>query len=157
MTQDMIRVRFAPSPTGYLHVGGLRTALYNYLFARRSNGITVLRIEDTDQTRYVEGAAESLIQTLKTMGIEFDEGPENAGEYGPYYQSQRLDLYQEHAGQLIEQGDAYYCFCTPEELETMRKRQEAAKETPKYDGTCRHLTAEEIRKNWTVGFLRWCG
>jgi glutamyl/glutaminyl-tRNA synthetase len=101
-----VRVRFAPSPTGFLHVGGLRTALYNYLFARRHGGTFVLRIEDTDQSRKVEGAVENLIATLRWAGIDYDEGPDRAGAYGPYVQSQRLAVYREHAERLVEQGDA---------------------------------------------------
>ena len=96
MINDTPRVRFAPSPTGYLHVGGLRTALYNYLYAKHNNGAFVLRIEDTDRARYVEGAVENLINTLKWVGLNYDEGPDNPGEYGPYMQSERLDIYQEH-------------------------------------------------------------
>ncbi len=146
-----VRVRFAPSPTGYLHVGGLRTALYNFLFARHHQGIMVLRIEDTDRTRYVPGATENLIRTLKIMGIEYDEGPDRGGPFGPYVQSERLNLYRQHARQLVEQGDAYYCFCTPERLEEMRRRQEAAKETPKYDGTCRRLSPQEVEEKLRSG------
>jgi glutamyl-tRNA synthetase len=121
-----IRVRFAPSPTGYLHVGGLRTALYNYLFARQQGGVFVLRIEDTDRTRYVEGAVENLINSLRWCGIDFDEGPGKEGPYGPYIQSQRLDIYREHVQRLIDAGYAYYAFDTPEELEAMRQEQIAA-------------------------------
>ncbi len=146
-----IRVRFAPSPTGFLHVGGLRTALYNYLFARHHQGRFVLRIEDTDRTRYVEGATENLIRTLKIMGLEYDEGPDVGGEYGPYMQSQRLELYQRHARELVENGHAYYCFCTREELEAMRKRQEAAGEPVMYDGTCRRLTPEQVQEKLERG------
>ncbi len=146
-----VRVRFAPSPTGFLHVGGLRTALYNFLFARHHRGKFVLRIEDTDRSRYVEGATENLIRTLKIMGLQYDEGPDVGGEYGPYLQSQRLELYRQHAQQLVESGHAYYCFCTPAELEAMRKRQEAAKQPIMYDGTCRRLTAEEVQKRLKQG------
>jgi glutamyl/glutaminyl-tRNA synthetase len=109
---ENIRVRFAPSPTGYLHVGGLRTALYNYLFAKRNNGKFILRIEDTDRNRYVEGAVEKLISSLKWAGLEYDEGPDVGGDYGPYMQSQRLDIYMKYAKELIDNGNAYYCFCT---------------------------------------------
>lgn len=119
-----VRVRFAPSPTGYLHVGGLRTALYNYLFARRNGGVFILRIEDTDRSRYVEGAVENLIRTLRWAGLEFDEGPGQGGDRGPYVQSERLSLYMEHAEQLVRSGKAYYAFDTPEELEEMRKAQD---------------------------------
>lgn len=116
-----VRVRFAPSPTGYLHVGGLRTALYNYLFARASGGRFVLRIEDTDQSRKVEGAVENLIETLRWAGISYDEGPGVGGGAGPYVQSERLSIYHDHARRLVEQGHAYYCFCTPQRLEELRK------------------------------------
>ena len=146
-----VRVRFAPSPTGYLHVGGLRTALYNFLFARHNNGKMVLRIEDTDRTRYVEGAVENLIRTLKWTGITYDEGPDIGGPYGPYVQSERLDLYREHAQKLIEMGHAYYCFCTPERLEKMRAEQIARKEPPRYDGTCRRLSPEEVAEKLQSG------
>lgn len=117
-----VRVRFAPSPTGYLHVGGLRTALYNFLFARHNNGKMILRIEDTDRTRFVEGATENLIKYLEWAGIKFDEGPHVGGDYGPYIQSERFDLYRKYAMELIENGQAYYAFDTPDELEEMRKR-----------------------------------
>jgi len=121
-----VRVRFAPSPTGYLHVGGLRTALYNYFFARNKNGKMILRIEDTDQSRYVENAIENLISSLKWAGINYDEGPDIGGNYGPYIQSQRLDIYQKYALQLIENRKAYYAFDTEEELQEMRSRNESA-------------------------------
>lgn len=119
------RVRFAPSPTGYLHVGGLRTALYNYFFARNNSGKMILRIEDTDQSRYVENAIENLISSLKWAGINYDEGPDIGGNYGPYIQSQRLDIYQKYALQLIENGKAYYAFDTEEELQEMRTRDQS--------------------------------
>ncbi len=141
-----VRVRFAPSPTGYLHVGGLRTALYNYLVARSSGGKLVLRIEDTDQSRKVEGAMENLIQTLKWAGIEYDEGPGVGGEAAPYIQSERLGIYHEQARRLIGMGHAYYCFCTPERLEELRKRQVAEKLNPGYDRHCRNLPQEEVAK-----------
>jgi len=146
-----VRVRFAPSPTGYLHVGGLRTALYNFLFARHHQGVLVLRIEDTDQTRYVEGAAESLIQTLKLTGIEYDEGPDAGGDNGPYVQSERLEIYRKHSQQLIENGNAYYCFCTPEDLEKMRENQVVAGLNPQYDRGCRNLKPVEISKKLEQG------
>ncbi|MDZ7392372.1 MAG: glutamate--tRNA ligase [candidate division KSB1 bacterium] len=121
MTTEQIRVRFAPSPTGFLHVGGLRTALFNYLFARRHNGVFVLRIEDTDRTRYVEGATENLIEMLRWAGLEFDEGPDVGGPYGPYVQSQRLEIYRHYAQQLVEGGHAYYAFDDQASLERMRQ------------------------------------
>ncbi len=146
-----ICTRFAPSPTGFLHVGGLRTALYNYLFARNHAGKMILRIEDTDRARFVPGATESLIRTLRVMGIEYDEGPDKPGSSGPYLQSERTDIYQQHAKQLINQGDAYYCFCTPERLEQIRKQQESSNQQPKYDGHCRNLTTSEISHNLEGG------
>ena len=110
MSNNTPRVRFAPSPTGYLHVGGLRTALYNYLFAKKNGGEFILRIEDTDQNRFVEGAVESLIEAINWVGLEYDEGPNKEGTVGPYFQSERLDIYKKYSNQLIEQGDAYRCF-----------------------------------------------
>ncbi len=146
-----VRVRFAPSPTGYLHVGGLRTALYNYLFARKSKGTFVLRIEDTDRTRYVEGAVESLISTLRWAGIDYDEGPVKGGAYGPYIQSERLSIYKNHVDLLLKSNNAYRCFCTPQRLEAMRKDQERNKVASKYDRTCLHLTPEEINQKLDAG------
>jgi len=143
---EKVRVRFAPSPTGYLHVGGLRTALYDYIFAKQKKGIFILRIEDTDQTRYVEGAVENLINSLKMMGIEYDEGPDKDGGYGPYLQSQRLDIYRKYIDELIEKGFAYYCFATKEELDEMREEQLAANETQKYDGRYRNYPKSEALK-----------
>lgn len=128
-----VRVRFAPSPTGYLHVGGLRTALYNYLFARHHGGVCVLRIEDTDQTRLVENATENIIDILRWAGIEFDESPVAGGPHGPYVQSQRLDIYREYAQLLLDNGTAYYAFDTAEELDQMRERQKQAGIVPRYD------------------------
>lgn len=151
MPPPSVRVRFAPSPTGYLHVGGLRTALYNYLFARRNNGAFVLRIEDTDQSRKVEGAVENLIETLRWAGIEYDEGPGKEGDFGPYTQSQRLALYGEHARKLIDAGHAYYCFCTPERLEQVRQKQIAMKLPPSYDRHCRDLPADTVRQRREAG------
>jgi len=140
----MVRTRFAPSPTGFLHVGGLRTALYNYLFARKNNGFFILRIEDTDRTRYVEGALENLLKTLKWVGLEYDEGPGRDGKYGPYVQSERTETYREHANKLLDKGYAYHCFCTTERLEEMRKRQSELKQAPMYDRACLKLAPEEI-------------
>ncbi|MCG8333964.1 MAG: glutamate--tRNA ligase, partial [Proteobacteria bacterium] len=143
---SQIRVRFAPSPTGFLHVGGLRTALFNFLFAANTGGKTILRIEDTDQNRKVEGAVENLIESLNWAGIKFDEGPHAEGEFGPYVQSQRLDIYKKHADQLVEQKHAYPCFCTEEDLTEMREKQIAAKQDPRYDGRCLKLTDAEVRE-----------
>lgn len=139
-----VRVRFAPSPTGYLHVGGLRTALYNYLFARNQGGKMILRIEDTDRTRFVENAQENLIKSLEWAGITFDEGPGFGGDFGPYIQSERFDLYAKYAEQLIQNGTAYYAFDTPEEIEAMRERQKQAGIAPKYDRT-------SMKNQYTLG------
>lgn len=149
---NTIRVRFAPSPTGYLHVGGLRTALYNYLFARKNNGKFILRIEDTDRNRYVEGAVENLINSLKWCGLDYDEGPDIGGNFGPYMQSQRLDLYKKYAQQLIENGHAYYCFCSPERLKALKEEQERQKlPQAKYDKHCLNLSKEEIQNKLANG------
>lgn len=154
-----VRVRFAPSPTGPLHMGGVRTALYNYLFARKHGGKFLLRIEDTDQKRYVPGAEEYIMESLKWCGILWDEGPDKDGGYGPYRQSERKDLYRKYAEQLIEAGHAYYAFDTPEELEAMRKRLEADKSgNPQYDPTTRMtmknsltLSEAEVRARLSSG------
>jgi glutamyl-tRNA synthetase len=139
------RVRFAPSPTGYLHIGGLRTALYNYLFAKNQNGKIILRIEDTDRKRFVEGAVENLIDTLNWSGINFDEGPNIGGEFKPYSQSERLETYKKFADQLIQEEKAYYCFCTPERLAELREEQQKQKlPQAKYDKHCLHLSKKEI-------------
>lgn len=151
MISEHPRVRFAPSPTGYLHVGGLRTALYNFLFARNQNGKFVLRIEDTDRTRYVEGAVENLINALEWVGLQFDEGPVKGGEYGPYMQSERLDIYKKYAGELIEKKKAYYCFCTSERLSALRDEQQKQGLQPKYDKHCLNLTQQEIEERLKNG------
>lgn len=153
-----IKTRFAPSPTGYLHIGGLRTAYYNYLFARKNKGKLILRIEDTDQERYVHGSIEALIKTLEQVGINYDEGPylENdkiayRGENGPYVQSKRLGLYREFAKQLVESEHAYFCFCSKERLDLVRKQQELAKLPTKYDRHCANLTREQVRAKIEAG------
>lgn len=146
-----VRVRFAPSPTGYLHVGGLRTALYNYLFARHHGGAFVLRIEDTDRTRFVEGAQENLIDTLRWAGLDFDEGPGIGGPHGPYIQSERLEIYRTHVERLLAEGRAYRCFCTAEELETQRREQAEAKRPPMYDRRCRMLRPEDVEARLAAG------
>ncbi|MDD7306120.1 MAG: glutamate--tRNA ligase [Peptoniphilaceae bacterium] len=150
------RVRFAPSPTGYLHIGGLRTALFNYLFARNTGGKMLLRIEDTDRTRFVEGALENLLKTLKWSGIEIDEGVMldqdgkviEKGEFGPYIQSDRVKagIYDRYVEKLIDEGKAYYCFCSQERLDNLRKQQKADGLTPKYDGLCRSISLEEAKE-----------
>lgn len=149
--EQSVRVRFAPSPTGYLHVGGLRTALYNYLFARQHNGTFVLRIEDTDRARIVEGAADNLIDTLQWAGLEFDEGPRKGGPFGPYIQSERLSTYAEYAQQLIAKNMAYRCFCSHERLSEMRKAQEKLRTPPKYDRQCLRLNPKDIETNTLNG------
>ena len=149
--KKQFHVRFAPSPTGYLHVGGLRTALYNYLFAKHNSGKFILRIEDTDQSRRVEGAVENLIETLKWSGIEYDEGPCRDGGCGPYVQSQRLELYLKYAQELISKEKAYYCFCTSKRLQEVRQRQLAAKLSPSYDRLCRNISQEEANKRIAAG------
>lgn len=148
-----IRVRFAPSPTGYLHIGGLRTALYNYLFAKKNKGKFILRIEDTDQARSVERGIEKIIEILEKVGLQYDEGPilkkgkiAEIGKLGPYIQSKRLKIYKKYVDELIEKGEAYYCFCTSEELKKMRAEQINRKEPTKYDGRCRNLRKEEVEK-----------
>src|SRR5690554_6227275 len=145
------RVRFAPSPTGYLHIGGLRTALYDYLYARNTGGKCILRIEDTDQSREVEGAAASLIETLHSLGIDFDESPLKHGDYAPYTQSERLDLYHEHAKILLDSGHAYHCFCSSETLQEMREEQQAKGEFVKYDRRCLNLSKEDVQKKLAEG------
>lgn len=138
-----VRVRFAPSPTGPLHIGGVRTALFNWLFARHHGGRFILRIEDTDQKRYVPGSIEMLMESLRWVGLDWDEGPDIGGVYGPYVQSERLALYQEWARWLVAHDKAYPCYCTPERLEQVNKDKEARKEQPGYDRHCRSLTPAE--------------
>ena len=147
----MIRDRFAPSPTGDVHIGSLRTALYNYLYAKKNGGAFLLRLEDTDRTRYQEGAVETLLNALYTTGVIPDEGlvlengtPAQKGAFGPYIQSERLPVYQNYIKTLLDSGDAYYCFCTKERLDALREAQREAGETPRYDGHCRDLSKEEI-------------
>ncbi len=146
-----VRTRFAPSPTGYMHLGNLRTALYTYLWARRKGGKFILRIEDTDQEREVPGAIDVIYNSLKTAGLTHDEGPDVGGPCGPYIQSQRRDTYLPYAKKLIESGHAYYCFCTKERLEEARAAAEAKGEGFKYDKHCLHLTREEIQAKLDAG------
>jgi glutamyl-tRNA synthetase len=141
--QNPVRVRFAPSPTGHTHLGSGRTALYNYLIAQQTGGKFILRIEDTDRKRYVHGAEKELIASLHWLGIDWDEGPDVGGPSGPYYQTQRKEIYLEYAHQLVESGHAYYCFCTPERLEQVRKEQISRNENTHYDGLCRRLDPGE--------------
>lgn len=148
---EKIRTRFAPSPTGYMHIGNLRTALYAYLLTKHSGGDFILRIEDTDQERYVEGAVDLIYKTMKETGLIHDEGPDIGGPYGPYIQSERRGIYQEYAKKLVELGGAYYCFCDKERLDALREQQEAAKLMPKYDGYCARLSKEEIEEKLASG------
>jgi glutamyl-tRNA synthetase len=146
-----VRVRIAPSPTGRFHLGSARTALYNYLFARKMGGHFILRIEDTDRKRYVSGAEEEIIQSLSWLGIPPDEGPVQGGEHGPYRQTERREIYNKYAWELVAKGSAFPCFCTPERLEKVRQEQLARKENPRYDGTCRNLDPEEARRRISAG------
>ncbi|MDO5689187.1 MAG: glutamate--tRNA ligase [Tissierellia bacterium] len=156
-----VRLRFAPSPTGYLHIGGLRTALYNYLYAKGHDGKFILRIEDTDRTRFVEGALENLIRSLQWAGITYDEGVflnadgslEQRGEFGPYIQSERMaeGIYDRYIEDLLERGDAYYCFCSKERLDHLREQQKSDGLIPRYDGLCRAVTLEEARERVAAG------
>ena len=148
---DHVRTRFAPSPTGYMHVGNLRTALFAYLVAKSNNGRFLLRIEDTDQERQVEGAVEIIYKTLKETGLLWDEGPDIGGPVGPYIQSQRMDMFKAYAEKLVESGHAYYCFCDKERLEEVRKVQEASGMAPRYDGHCRNLSKEEVAEKLAAG------
>lgn len=142
--ENNIRLRFAPSPTGFLHIGSLRTVLFSYIIAKKLKGKLLLRIEDTDQKREVQGAVESLISILDWSGIEFDEGPHIGGNFGPYIQTERLDIYNKHIETLLKNKKAYKCFCTSERLQTMREEQQAKKLPPRYDRCCRNLSDEEI-------------
>ncbi len=140
---EKVRVRFAPSPTGIPHVGNIRTALFNWLFAQHHGGDFVVRIEDTDRERLVPGATEAILDSLRWLGLNWDEGPEAGGDYGPYFQSERLDIYHAHAQKLKEEDNAYRCYCSPARLDEMRKEQARRKEPPRYDRRCRNLTEEE--------------
>ena len=154
-----VRVRFAPSPTGFVHIGSLRTALYNYLFAKKMGGEYILRVEDTDRTRLVDGAIENMLTGMAwagvnhTVGVVLGENGEvtQVGPYGPYIQSERLDIYKEHIQTLLDSGKAYYCFCSKERLDEVREKQKEAGETPKYDGHCRDLSKEEIEAKIAAG------
>ncbi|GAB4427335.1 MAG: glutamate--tRNA ligase [Turneriella sp.] len=146
-----VRTRFAPSPTGYLHVGGARTALFNYLYARAQKGKFILRIEDTDQARSTEQSYHQVLDSLRWLGYEWDEGPEVGGPYGPYRQSERLHIYKEYADKLIAEKKAYPCFCSAEELERKNKQREAMGLPYVYDGKCRNLTAEEVAEKKAQG------
>ncbi len=151
MNNKPVRVRMAPSPTGRFHLGSARTALYNYIFARKTGGKFVLRIEDTDQKRYVPGAEEEIIRSLDWLGISPDESPVRGGKYGPYRQTERREIYSRYAWALVEKGAAFPCFCTPERLAKVREEQLARKENPRYDGTCRQLDPAEARRRVDAG------
>lgn len=143
MANRPIKVRFAPSPTGDLHVGNIRTALFDWAYARHTGGIFLFRIEDTDRSRVTDEYIAAAIDTLKWLGLTWDEGPEVGGPHGPYLQSQRLDIYAEWADRFIKQGDAYYCYCTPEELEARREAQKESGQAPGYDGKCRNVSEQD--------------
>jgi glutamyl-tRNA synthetase len=152
MTQKKpARVRFAPSPTGRFHIGGARTALYDYLLAQQTGGQFVLRIEDTDVKRFVPGAEEEIMESLRWLGLEWDEGPDIGGPYGPYRQSERLEIYRDHAEKLVQRGHAYYCFCTPKRLEQVRQLQRKQKQPPRYDGLCRRLDPQVAQERAVAG------
>lgn len=146
-----IKVRFAPSPTGDLHVGNIRTALFDWAYARHTGGIFLFRIEDTDRSRVTDEYIAAAIDTLKWLGLQWDEGPEVGGPHGPYLQSQRLDIYAHWAARFIEQGDAYYCYCTPEELEARREQQKESGQAPGYDGKCREISETERARYQSEG------
>ena len=148
---DAIRVRIAPSPTGALHIGTARSALFNYLFAKKNKGKFILRIEDTDKERSELKWVQNIIEGLKWLGVKWDEGPDIGGEFGPYKQSQRLDIYKKYLKKLLEEDKAYYCFCAAEELEDKRQEQMTRGVAPKYDGKCAHLSEETINKNLAEG------
>lgn len=144
---EMVRTRFAPSPTGYLHIGGLRTALYGYLYAKRYGGKFILRIEDTDTARYVDGSVQIIYDTMRDSGIMYDEGPDVGGDFGPYVQSERKNIYTEYAKKLVELGGAYYCFCTPDRIESLKDETGNIR----YDKHCLNLSKEEIQRRIDAG------
>ncbi|MDD5145326.1 MAG: glutamate--tRNA ligase [Candidatus Pacebacteria bacterium] len=146
-TQNEIRVRYAPSPTGFLHIGGSRVALFNYLFAKQNNGKYILRIEDTDIERSKSEYDKDILESLKWLGIHHDEGPDVGGNFGPYRQRERLDIYEKYIKKLLADGNAYYCFCTEEDLEAQRQYQLSRGEAPKYSGKCKNLSKEEVEEN----------
>jgi glutamyl-tRNA synthetase len=143
MTENPVRVRFAPSPTGRFHIGSARTALYNYLLAKQTTGKFILRLEDTDYKRFDPTSEDEIISSMQWLGMEWDEGPNIGGEFGPYRQSERKTIYETLSQELVERGNAYYCFCSPERLANVRKEQQKHKKPPRYDGLCRKLTSEE--------------
>jgi glutamyl-tRNA synthetase len=149
--QKPVRVRFAPSPTGHMHLGSARTALYDYLLARKTGGKFILRVEDTDRKRFMEGTEQELIDGMHWLGIQWDEGLDVGGSFGPYRQSERKEIYLRYAKELVKSGHAFYCFCSPEKLEKVRQEQQKRKEVPHYDGICRNLTLEEAQKRIDSG------
>ena len=151
MNEEKIVTRFAPSPTGFMHIGNLRTALYAWLLARANGGRFIVRIEDTDQVRLVEGAVEVILQTLRQTGLDYDEGPEVGGEHGPYVQSERKEIYRKYAEELVAKGQAYYCFCTPERLQQLHDAAAAADSVGGYDRHCRNLSPEEVAERLSRG------
>jgi len=151
LTQKTVRTRFAPSPTGRMHLGSARTALYSYLLARHTGGSFLLRIEDTDQKRFVPGSEQELMDGLRWLGLEYDEGPDIDGPHGPYRQTERREIYTEFAWKLVELGHAFPCFCTPERLEKVRQEQMKNKQNPRYDGTCRALDPDEAHRRVLAG------
>lgn len=146
-----VRTRFAPSPTGYMHIGNLRTALYEYLIAKSQGGKFILRIEDTDQERQVEGAVDVIYNTMRMTGLKHDEGPDIGGEYGPYVQSERMGMYMDYAKELVEKGEAYYCFCTKERLESLKESNAEGAAFAKYDRHCLGLSKEEVQAKLDAG------
>lgn len=146
-----VRTRFAPSPTGYMHIGNLRTALFTYLIAKQNDGDFILRIEDTDQERYVDGAVDVIYKTLKDVGLNWDEGPDVGGPVGPYVQSERMGMFKQYAVELVEKGEAYYCFCDKERLDEVKAIQEASGIMPMYDRHCRNLSKEEVQEKLDAG------
>lgn len=151
MNTENIRTRFAPSPTGFMHIGNLRTALYTYIIAKKYGGKFILRIEDTDQGRYVEGATDVIYNTLRSCGLNWDEGPDIGGPVGPYIQSERMGIFKEYAEKLVQTGHAYYCFCTKERMDKVHEEQQAKGITPTYDRHCRDLPKEEVDKLLAAG------
>ena len=149
--KEMVRVRFAPSPTGIPHIGNTRTALFNWLFARQNGGRFIVRFEDTDRKRYRPEAEEKILEILEFLGLNWDEGPKVGGPYGPYFQSQRLELYRQTAEELVQKGAAYYCFCSPQRLENLRKEQKERGQIPRYDRHCLFLSKKEIEEKKRAG------
>ncbi|MDD3628991.1 MAG: glutamate--tRNA ligase family protein, partial [Actinomycetota bacterium] len=146
-----VRVRFAPSPTGYLHIGSARTAFFNWLYAKKTGGRFILRIEDTDIARHQEDAIDQILESLRWLGLDWDEGPVVGGKFGPYRQSQRVEIYKEFAQKLVHDKKAYFCFCNPEELEKERKIKLEEGKPFKYDRKCLKLSPDEVRKNLEEG------